>query len=149
MLTEAEKRWLGPIMVVYAKVEPVVKEVPRWMLRIDEKERTQWIKQQNTPCLLFHEAAKGNPGAASAGGVIWCPGRQDSQAYAIGLSKEINNEVEATSLWIGLLLINQMGFDSSIVLGDSKFIVSTLCKESLPYRPVLHLVMMQAFQLWR
>ena len=59
-LTELEKRWLGPIMVIYGDVEPVVKEVPRWMLWIDEKGLKEWIKHRDTSYLLFDGATKGN-----------------------------------------------------------------------------------------
>jgi hypothetical protein len=71
----------------------------KWEIWMKEEEFEEWKRQRRKHLLFFDGASKGNPKAASGGGVLLNPNEQLELSYAWGLGVETNNRAEALALW--------------------------------------------------
>jgi len=93
--------------------------------------------------------ARGNPGPAAAGAVIWTPegGVLDEASEAIGVAT--NNVAEYRGLLLGLARARELGAGEVEVVNDSELVqkqVNGLYKVKHPDMKPLHAAAMQALQ---
>ena len=84
---------------------------------------SRWIKDQNSYSLFFDGASKGNPGKASAEGLIMNPRGQIINSFSWGLGSKTNNEAEWLALLQGLEMIDAKSITRLIILGDSRQVI--------------------------
>ena len=75
---------------------------------------------------LFDRASKGNPRVAGGGGVIIFPEGNIETEYYWNIGNDTNNMAEAYGIWQGLKLLEAMGVDEAIMLGDSRLIIQAM-----------------------
>jgi hypothetical protein len=84
---------------------PTIKE---WKIRKSETDFQDWLKTQARHSLFFDGAAKGNPGKASAGGVVVNPFGDKIHSYAWGLGYSSIIQDEALALFQGLKILKDL-----------------------------------------
>ena len=87
---------------------------------------------QETHCLFFDGASKGNPGPSGGGGVIFTPLGSIQSTFAWGLGVQSNKFVEFYALWQGLRQALSLNIQTISVFGDSKLVVQAMHMKSSP-----------------
>ena len=101
-------------------------DIHPWEIRKSNEYFLQWILRKNSFTLFFDGTSKGNPGEASAGGIIFDPGGNLVMPYAWGIGHRTNNEAEWLALLLGLDPIRQNNISNLIVFGDSKQVIQKM-----------------------
>ena len=84
---------------------------------------SKWKNNLGFSSLSFDGASKGNPGIASAGGVIFDHKGIKQQEYAWGIGRETNNGTEWYALIKGLEVTREMGIEEMNVIRDSLIVI--------------------------
>ena len=103
-----------------------------WEIRKDKEGFETWCKEQGRSLLFFDRAAKGNPGEAGGGGVLYDPEGNMNLTYSWNLGIDSNNMAEALALWQGLSQAIRLGIQDLMVVGDSRLIIHHLICRSFP-----------------
>lgn len=103
-----------------------------WKIRSNEKDFSIWSSKQSRPTLFFDGAAKGNPGLASAGGVIKNMEGRIDHIFTWGLGHNTSIQAEALALFQGLKQAKDLGIKEVIIIGDSQSIIKTMVENSVP-----------------
>jgi ribonuclease HI len=99
---------------------------------MNEEDFLKWRLTQETHCLFFDGASKGNPGPSGGGGVILTPSGSTRSTFAWGLGVQYNNFAEYYALWQGLRQALSLSIQTLSVFGDSKLVVQAMRTKKSP-----------------
>jgi ribonuclease HI len=132
-LDDRETTWLT-VLAINAQAPPSgrLPVLAAWEIRMSEEDFLKWRLAQETHCLFFDGASKGNPGPSGGGGVILSPSGSTRSTFAWGLGEQSNNFAEYYALWQGLRQALNLSIQTLSVFGDSKLVVQAMCTKKRP-----------------
>lgn len=97
-----------------------------WEIRKEHSQFLQWWRSQDSHTIFFDGASKGNPGEASASGIIFDPEGNKDTSFSWGLGKKTNNEAEWLALLHSLEIVASLNVGIPKVFGDSRHVIKRM-----------------------
>ena len=110
---------------------------PPWRVRLPTAKFPFWWKSKGVATIFFYGAAKGNPGIAGVGGLIFSLDSEKFSSFCWGLGICSNNQVESYNLLMACQVAKKIGLKDIQIFGDFEVLIKLLNSSSQFNKPSL------------